>query len=76
MSEMNKPSRFTRSKHFPICEMALEQSIQLIRANENLKKTIGEDWEAFLVDFIGNVRDKGKQSNINLLSLISFPRLR
>jgi hypothetical protein len=57
-------------------EMALDQSIQLIQTNESLKKKIGKDWEAFLGEFIGYVRDKGKQSQINLLSFISFPRIR
>jgi hypothetical protein len=57
-------------------EMALDQSVQLIQASESLKKTIGPHWEAFLGEFIGYVRDKGKQSKINLLSFISFPRMR
>lgn len=57
-------------------ERALEQSIQLIQTNESLKKKVGQDWEEFLGKFIGNVREKGKISKINLLGLISFPRMR
>jgi hypothetical protein len=57
-------------------ERALEQSIQLIQTNESLKKKVGQDWEGFLGKFMGNVREKGKVSKINLLGLISFPRIR
>jgi hypothetical protein len=57
-------------------ERALEQSIQLIQTNESLKKKVGQEWEVFLGKFMGNVREKGKVSKINLLGLISFPRIR
>jgi hypothetical protein len=57
-------------------EIALNQSIQLIQTDEKSKQRIGQNWEGFLGDFFGKVREKGKQSRINLMSLISFPRIR
>jgi hypothetical protein len=57
-------------------EIALNQSILLIQADEKSKKMIGQKWEGFLGEFFGQVREKGKKSRVNLLSLISFPRIR
>jgi hypothetical protein len=57
-------------------EIALNQSILLIQTDEKSKKIIGQNWESFLGEFFGQVREKGKQSRVNLLSLISFPRMR
>jgi hypothetical protein len=57
-------------------EIALNQSIQLIQTDDKSKKVVGQNWESFLGDFFGQVREKGKKSRVNLLSLISFPRIR
>jgi hypothetical protein len=57
-------------------EIALNQSILLIQDDEKSKKIVGQNWESFLGEFFGQVREKGKQSRVNLLSLISFPRIR
>jgi hypothetical protein len=57
-------------------ETALNQSIRSMLENEGAKKEIGLKWESFLGEFIGQVRDKGKKSRINLLSWITFPRIR
>lgn len=57
-------------------EIALNQSILLIQADEKSKKMIGQNWEGFLGEFFGQIREKGKKSRINLMSLISFPRIR
>jgi hypothetical protein len=57
-------------------EIALNQSIQLIQDDEKSKKMVGQNWEVFLGEFFGQVREKGKKSRINLIGLISFPRIR
>jgi hypothetical protein len=57
-------------------EIALNQSILLIQADDKSKKMVGQNWEGFLGEFFGQVREKGKKSQVNLMSLISFPRIR
>ncbi|QGQ94727.1 hypothetical protein EHS13_07440 [Paenibacillus psychroresistens] len=56
--------------------VAINHSILLVQADEKSKKIVGHDWESFLGDFFSQVREKGKVSRINLMSLISFPRMR
>ncbi|HZG59869.1 MAG TPA: hypothetical protein VEY68_05280 [Anoxybacillus sp.] len=57
-------------------DTALNMTIESLRENPDSKKTVGSIWEEFLGTFFGKVRRKGKENNINLLSLISFPKLR
>jgi hypothetical protein len=57
-------------------EIALNQSILLIQNDEKSKKIVSQNWEGFLGEFFGQVREKGKKSQVNLMSLISFPRIR
>lgn len=57
-------------------EQALHMSVSTVKENEQAKKEIGQKWEQFLGQFFANVRTKGKESKVNLLSLISFPRFR
>jgi hypothetical protein len=57
-------------------DSALNMTIESLRENPDSKKTVGSIWEEFLGTFFGKVRRKGKENNINLLSLISFPKLR
>jgi hypothetical protein len=57
-------------------EAALNKSIKLILDTQEEKQLIGNKWEKFLGDFFGLIREKGKESKMNLLKLISFPRIR
>ncbi|TXK84416.1 hypothetical protein FU659_08970 [Paenibacillus sp. N3.4] len=57
-------------------ETALNQSIRSVLENDDTKKEIGLKWEKFLGAFIGQVREKGKKSRLNLLGWITFPRNR
>lgn len=57
-------------------EVAINKSIRLILEKQEEKQTIGNKWEQFLGEFLGLVREKGKQSKMNLLAWISFPRIR
>jgi hypothetical protein len=58
-------------------ETALNQSMAIVQENDALKKKeIGAKWEIFIGQFLGQVRDIGKKTKINLLSLISFPKIR
>jgi hypothetical protein len=57
-------------------ETALNQSVRAALANEVQKKAIGRQWEQFLGEFMGHIRDTGKKSGLNLLGLVSFPRVR
>lgn len=57
-------------------ETALNITVQSLRNNPGCKKLVGTIWEEFLGTFFSRVRSKGKENNVNLLSLISFPKLR
>jgi hypothetical protein len=57
-------------------DTALNVTIESLRENPDSKKLVGTIWEEFLGAFFGKVRKKGKEHNVNLLSLISFPKLR
>ena len=57
-------------------DAALHVTILSLKENPNSKTTIGKIWEEFLGIFFGKVRDAGKENRINLLSLISFPKLK
>lgn len=55
---------------------AIDQSVSILLQDGSAKKQVGQKWEKFLGQFFSTIRDKGKESKINLLGLISFPRLR
>ncbi|MGW8957923.1 hypothetical protein [Paenibacillus maysiensis] len=57
-------------------ESALNQSVRCVLENDSAKKEIGLKWERFLGEFMGQIREKGKKSRLNLLGWISFPRIR
>ncbi|MCC3380650.1 hypothetical protein ACFQ5D_10470 [Paenibacillus farraposensis] len=57
-------------------EMALDESVHCVLENDGAKKEVGVKWEHFLGEFMGQVREKGKKSRLNLLSWITFPRMR
>ncbi|KLU60771.1 hypothetical protein CEB3_c27440 [Peptococcaceae bacterium CEB3] len=57
-------------------EQAIEQSVRMIVREPAAQKELARAWELFLGDFLGSVREKGKQYGVNLFNLISFPRLR
>lgn len=54
---------------------ALNTSIGLVLQNQGSKVEIGKKWELFLGEFFSMVKAKGKESKLNLLSWISFPKL-
>lgn len=57
-------------------DQALNMTVQSLRESPESKKRTGAIWEEFLGTFFGKIRAKGKENNINLLSLVSFPKLR
>ncbi|MBP0725323.1 hypothetical protein J5Y03_08980 [Bacillus sp. RG28] len=57
-------------------DAALSLTIDSLKENPSSKKSIGKIWEEFLGTFFNKVRSKGKENNVNLLSLISFPKLK
>ncbi|MEK8126638.1 hypothetical protein WMW72_01810 [Paenibacillus filicis] len=57
-------------------EQAINQSIHTVQENQATSKEIGGKWEQFLGAFYGMVKDKGKKTRINLLSWISFAKIR
>lgn len=57
-------------------DTALNMTVLSLRESPGSKKIVGTIWEEFLGTFFGRVRSKGKEHNVNLLSLISFPKLR
>jgi hypothetical protein len=57
-------------------DTALNVTVQSLRSNPGSKKMVGTIWEEFLSTFFSRVRSKGKENNVNLLGLISFPKLR
>lgn len=57
-------------------DAALQVTISTLRENPSSKSVVGKVWEDFLGTFFGKVRSAGKENRINLLNLISFPRLK
>lgn len=57
-------------------DQALQATISSMRENPAAKKALGSLWEEFLGSFFGRVRTVGKENKINLLSLISFAKLK
>jgi hypothetical protein len=57
-------------------DAALHVTILSLKENPNSKTTIGKVWEEFLGIFFGKVRSAGKENRMNLLSMISFPKLK
>ncbi|MFZ3101385.1 MAG: hypothetical protein WA113_04160 [Desulfitobacteriaceae bacterium] len=57
-------------------EAAINLSIAAGIESSSRQKSIGQKWEAFLGQFFGYARTKGKEHRVNLLGWISFPRIR
>lgn len=57
-------------------EQAINHSIHTVLENQATSKELGSKWEQFLGEFYGMVKDKGKKTRINLLSWISFAKIR
>ena len=55
---------------------ALLATIVSLREDPSSKNVLGSLWEEFLGTFFGRVKMIGKENKVNLLSLISFTRLR
>lgn len=56
-------------------EEATNITVQALKENPASKKVIGVIWEEFLSTFFGKIKAKGKANNVNLLGLISLPKL-
>ncbi|MGC5326057.1 hypothetical protein [Brevibacillus sp. SYSU BS000544] len=54
---------------------ALNVSVAMVMDNQENKQMIGKKWETFLGEFFQLIKVKGKESKLNLLSAISFPKL-
>jgi hypothetical protein len=57
-------------------EQAINQSIEAVQADQAASKELGGKWQQFLGEFYGMVKEKGVKTRINMLSWISFARLR
>jgi len=57
-------------------EQAIDLSLQSALENQAATKELGGKWEHFIGEFYGMVKDKGRKSRINLLSWVSFARIR
>lgn len=57
-------------------DTALNQSITAVKVDPKHQKEIAKQWEGFLGNFFGAVREKGKANRLNLLNWISFSGLR
>ncbi|RKP49919.1 hypothetical protein D7Z26_19010 [Cohnella endophytica] len=57
-------------------EQAIDQSIHAALENHAASKELGGKWEQFLGKFYGMVKDRGKKTQINVLSWISFSKIR
>jgi hypothetical protein len=55
---------------------ALNISLRTVKEDPDSKKIIGEIWEEFLGSFIGRVRSKGKESNINIMGFFPLLKMR
>lgn len=57
-------------------EQAINQSIHTVLNNQATSQELGNKWEQFLREFYGMVKEKGKKTRVNLLSWISFAKVR
>ncbi|MCZ8515644.1 hypothetical protein O9H85_25185 [Paenibacillus filicis] len=57
-------------------ESAINQSVHTVLENDGARHEIGAKWQHFLGTFYGLVKEKGRKSRVNLLSWISFAKLR
>jgi hypothetical protein len=76
MNEGNTSIEFHLREALSHLENALNESIRLALTDENAKKEVGHQWELFLGEFFGQVREKGKQARFNLWNWVKFPRMR
>ncbi|KEO82217.1 hypothetical protein [Tumebacillus flagellatus] len=54
---------------------ALNLSIQSVKQDKSLEKPIASQWETFLGGFFRNLKTKGKEHKLNLLSIVSFTKM-
>lgn len=54
---------------------ALNLSIGCVHESARHKDVIGKKWEQFLSEFFSMVKRRGKESQLNLLSFVSFTKL-
>ncbi|WP_245998081.1 hypothetical protein [Siminovitchia terrae] len=76
MSGQNNEITHELSKALKHLSKALTISIHSLKADPDAKKHVGELWESFLSAFFSQIRERGKESKINLLHLISFSNIR
>lgn len=75
MSGQNNEITHELSKALKHLSKALTISIHSLKADPDAKKHVGELWE-ILSAFFSQIRERGKESKINLLHLISFSNIR
>ena len=55
---------------------AIELSVEGVIHKKWSQREVGLQWEHFLGDFFGCIRDQSRQYRVNLLGWINFPRFR
>jgi hypothetical protein len=55
--------------------VAVNESLDEMKKNEIAKKRLEAMWETFLSQFFNYVKEKGKESNINIIKAIPLPKL-
>ena len=76
MSEEEKLVDYHLQQALIHIDKAINQSVEIVIQKRIAQKEVGQKWEFFLAHFFNTVREKGKENRVNLLSWISFPRLR
>jgi hypothetical protein len=64
------------SQAFSHIEQALDLSIEEYKRIKDSQEALGRQWEEFLGRVYHSIKEKGKANRINLLSWVSFTRLR
>lgn len=54
---------------------AMRLSVQIVAADGGRKNRVGQLWEQFLGQFFDAIRNKSRESKINLMSWISFSKV-
>lgn len=58
-----------------LLQQAVDKGARLRGQGADLRRSVDQQWEAFLGSFVGHLKQKGREQGENLLAGISFTRV-